>query len=97
MKGKTFETDGGGILLLLVMFALDGFVMRDLWRWFVGPAFRLPDISYWTALGLSVTAGWLVFMPSQARNEDSPETNAGMGILASLITWGLGAIVACIR
>ena len=92
------------ISLVSVVFALigtlvGGFVIKDMWAWFVSSAFNINPITYWQALGLDCLVTYLTATHSDylyKYSEDELEDcvhKASVDIAVPLTTWGLAFIV----
>lgn len=71
MDDKTNENLVGclvGLLLIIPMVALRGWVLSLLWRWLFVPIFGLPALSVWQAIGVSVVVG--VFQMRGPKDDD---------------------------
>jgi hypothetical protein len=81
----------GVIALAAALGVLRAFVISDLWFWFAVPL-GAPAINTWQAYGLALIFSLLAF--------DVPKEGAGYGqvisasLFASLLSWGIGYIVA---
>ena len=80
----------GTILFALAMF-LQSLVQMYMWNWFIVPL-GLPTISFWLAMGISLTIS--VFHNSQSKKK-SEGIIKGLVIscFVSLAFWGVGALV----
>jgi len=60
---KTFETVLGGIVILVgslcLIAAVLGYPLMLLWNWLMPILFKLPEITFWQAVGLNVLSGIL--------------------------------------
>lgn len=72
--------------------ALRGFVVQDLWGWFVAPL-GIAELSYWQAWGMSAFVGFLVVDWSLERGDD-PVTPMVGSTLYTLVVWGLCALAS---
>lgn len=59
-----------GTPLLII---LSGFVLKQLWGWFVVPTFGLPELSIPIALGLSLTVTMLTGAPENKPKDEQEE------------------------
>lgn len=85
--------------LMVVLSILRGFVLSQLWGWFIVPI-GVPSISVPQAIGIAIIASVLTYAPSDAMQEkrDSAQKIAraiGIGFGGPLACWGVGAIAAC--
>lgn len=80
----------GTILFALAIF-LQSLVQMFMWNWFFVPL-GLPTISFWLAMGISMTISVFHNSQSKAKSEDLIEGFA-TSCFVYLALWGIGAIV----
>ena len=80
----------GTILFALAMF-LQSLEQMFMWNWFIVPL-GLPTISFWLAMGISLTISVFHGIQSKAKNEDLIKGFAA-SCFAYLAVWGVGALV----
>lgn len=80
-----------GLLAVAPNIALRGFVLMQLWRWFIVPL-HVPQIDIGQALGLSMIARIMTYTyaPSKAESWSGTQGALRMAVV-SLLSWGLGA------
>jgi len=64
----------GGLILffgaLLLIAAILGFPLMWLWNWLMPVLFKLPEITFWQAVGLNVLSGILFKSSSSTTKKD---------------------------
>ena len=101
---KDKETDWKLLVIVLLLVVptimLRGYVLTQLWAWFVVP-FGAPQIALWHACGVSTFAALLFANPSYdaiLHSLDERSNNVKLrqaiawGLLVPLFAWGTGAI-----
>ena len=87
---------GAALLFMLVVLPiqaiLGGFVLSQLWGWFMVP-FGVVAISIPWAIGLSLLVGTFTMTPNVATKDQQWYEMVGTVISAYLFVWGVGAIV----
>lgn len=64
-------------MVLVVGYAVNGFVFSKLWQWFIITIFDLPPITVMQAIGISMVVGFLTYT--------QPPESSGKGPLENLI------------
>jgi hypothetical protein len=96
---------GKGLVIAALTFATGlptalawGFATREVWRLLIAPAFGLPLLTIWTAMGIRLLAlSFLVHVRREDRPRDDwsdPFRSATRSILGALIFWTMGALYA---
>lgn len=84
-------------LLLIPSWLIAGFVMRVLWDWYAVPAFGLPTLGYWRAIGVAVLTRYLMPHPFPYKGH---ELNNGLLLqemfLVPVIFLAIGGLVKLI-
>lgn len=90
---KTFGTIVAGILCWLLGIFVGGVVLMYLWNWFIVPL-GVIKIGFWLAFGIQLTIRFFIGL-DLSRDKDSNGffSSCFSSILASLLTWGLAAII----
>ena len=91
---------GAGCLVVLLLAGasiVQGFVLAQMWAWFVVPLFHLPALSVAAAIGLALTVG-MVTRNSEPEDKDKSTaerliTSLIKAFLAPVITLAMGWIV----
>jgi len=92
---------GGFILVMLVLTLFRGFVLSQMWAWFVVP-FGAPALTVVHAIGVSMLAAFLTYQHDAAKkSEQSEKASFGVkliewlfsGTLFTAFVWGMGAVV----
>jgi len=85
------------ILVAIVTVLMDGLVIPILWRWFIVPVFKLPQIYFWQAAGLALLIGYFTH---QTQPEDRSKSGfekavaaAGIAIAYPLLILGVGWVI----
>lgn len=87
---------GSWLLGLLVLVLLRGYVLSELWEWFVEPL-GVRGISVPQAVGISVLASFLTYQ-QDAKGEDRGDAGRTFaegfvnGVLFTLVSWGMGSL-----
>ena len=105
MKKSTAESCLGALLvvmmlpvMLVVGYALKGFVLSTLWGWFMVPLFGLPSLGLIPAIGVAMVVSFLTFhyVREPAVPEDKKWESAiasfGFAVLYPLFTLFIGWI-----
>lgn len=83
----------GTITVMLLLMALRGIVIQDMFNWFVSPAFQVDNIGFWLALGLSATVALMTHDFSQESDKSKNIADPFVkGIIVNLVFWGFGWI-----
>ena len=80
----------GTILFALAIF-VQSIVQMFMWNWFIVPL-GLPTISFWLAMGISLTISTFHGSQSKAKGEDLIKVFT-TSCFVSLALWGVGALV----
>ena len=90
---KTFGTIVAGILCWLLSIFVGGVVLMFLWNWFIVPL-GVIKIGFWLAFGISLTIKFFIGLDlSRDKDNSGFFSSCFASILASLLTWGLAAII----
>jgi putative Mn2+ efflux pump MntP len=85
-------------ILIAIVFAipsslLSGFVLTQLWGWFIAPTFNLPSLNLLLAVGFMHTISFIRAKYEKPVEEDFYKhftTLIVFSIMTSLLAWGLG-------
>lgn len=83
---------------LPLLVTLRGYVLRDMWRWFVVPL-GVPPISVLGAIGLSMMITLLTYQRVPDPDAQDPKGWAHkiiLAVLSNLSTWGIGYFIAVV-
>lgn len=80
----------GAILFALAIF-VQSIVQMFMWNWFIVPI-GLPTISFWLAMGISLTISAFHGSQSKAKSDDLIKGFA-TSCFVNLAFWGIGALV----
>jgi heme A synthase len=92
--GKFFT----GLILIIIQVLLGGYVIMNLWGWFISSTFEITSLSLIQAIGLSFFIRWMI--TTQKFEENPPKTDFTLfmkktlfGVVLALTTLGLGWIL----
>jgi len=73
---------------------IGGFMLVNMWRWFIAIPFNLPLINFWQATGIDLMITYIVTtsIPKSIKTDDEALTVCIYTIIAPLITWLFGWI-----
>lgn len=90
---KVFGTIVAGLFMYLLSTFVVGVVLMFLWNWFIVPL-GVVKIGFWLAFGISLTIKVFIGLDVSRNKENSGFfTQCIASIIASLLTWGLAAII----
>lgn len=87
------------LLFLMVATAVRGFVLSELWGWFVVPL-GVGELGVAHAIGFALVVGYLTYQPD-AKSESEVEGTFGVRLVTSLLNviipgamvWGAGGVI----
>jgi len=87
------------IVFALIGTLVGGFVIRDMWAWFVSGTFNIIQITYWEAIGLDCLVTYLTATHSDYLYKYSEDElkdciyKSSVDIVVPLMAWGLAFVV----
>lgn len=82
------------ILYLILLIAIKGIVLSQLWSWFVSPYFPLPDITWILGMGLVTIAAVIQYIPTWQFKDYNEEFKYNVTIgLKPLVLLGVGWVI----
>jgi hypothetical protein len=81
------------IICAILATILSGFVLTQLWAWFIVPL-GVPAIGIAHGIGLSLVASMLTLRTNATTVDHKWYETMGISIACSLLFWGMGALVA---
>ncbi len=79
-----------GILAVPMLCILRGFVLQQLWQWFMVPQFHVADLRVPTALGIATLISYTTLTTHEKHEQYSYAEQVGIAFLHALITLGFG-------
>lgn len=77
----------GGVFLIALNAALDGFVFSVLWGWFIVPTFHAPEITIINAVGIALVVGSLISVRSSSNTQG--DEDAEFAALVKDVGWAV--------
>jgi hypothetical protein len=78
------------VIGIVITTALRGWVLVQLWGWFVVPGLHAPPITIPMGLGLAVVVSLFAVRPSKEAKERAWSETFGFSVVASLLCLGAG-------
>jgi hypothetical protein len=79
---------------MVVMYAIQGWVLSIMWGWFIVPLFHLPPLSILQAIGLTLVVVLLTGSASKtAQTSEERVTNIATGVIGPFIALLVGWII----
>jgi hypothetical protein len=88
------------LVLLIPMMLLEGFILSQLWVWFIVPVFSLPVLSVGQSVGIMVVVGMITTQITYNVKAEGSLTSqvferALNSVFMRLWIWGVGYVVYC--
>jgi len=78
------------IAVVLILMVLRGFVIQDMFNWFIVPTFQIDPIGFWMALGISGTVALMTYEFNSSEGDDGVIEVLFKGVFINVLIWGFG-------
>ena len=86
-----------GLVKLVIMYAINGFVFMKLWTWIIVPTFGFKALSFIEAIGIVCITGYIfIRLPKNQEDADKIDStySAAIAIVASALMLLIGWIIS---
>ncbi len=79
----------GGVVLMVPLAFVYGWVLTMFWAWFVVPTFGVPMLGIWPAVGINLLLGLVTRQANQCHADDMRDSNEKLSAAIVQLIWPL--------